>query len=108
MLKKMNVKYVDIKDVHLPLTSTPDEIKTARKEFEDAGLIIEGGGNITFSGRGNTSNQVFVDWMTSAPEAHGYLSASSDIVGLLVFDRLLFPSVQLGEAVGHRLFQRLF
>jgi len=44
------------------------------------------GGNITFSGRGNTSNQVFVDWMTSAPEAHGYLSGSSDIVGLLVFD----------------------
>jgi len=44
------------------------------------------GGNITFSGRGNTSNQVFVDWMTSAPEEHGYLSGSSDIVGLLVFD----------------------
>jgi hypothetical protein len=44
------------------------------------------GGNITFSGRGNTSNQVFVDWMTSAPETHGYLSGSSDIVGLLVFD----------------------
>ena len=44
------------------------------------------GGNITFSGRGNTSNQVFIDWMTSAPESHGYLSGSSDIVGLLVFD----------------------
>ena len=44
------------------------------------------GGNITFSGRGNTSNQVFVDWMTSSPESHGYLSPSSDIVGLLVFD----------------------
>jgi len=27
MLKKMNVKYVDIKDVHLPLTSTPEEIR---------------------------------------------------------------------------------
>src|SRR5258708_513158 len=49
MLKKLNVKYVDIKDVHLPLTSTPDEIKAARKEFEDAGFIIEGGRNITFS-----------------------------------------------------------
>src|SRR5260370_16048936 len=49
MLKKLNVNYVDIKDVHLPLTSTPDEIKTARKEFEDAGFIIEGGGNISFN-----------------------------------------------------------
>lgn len=43
-------------------------------------------GNITFSGKGNTSNQVFVDWMNSAPETRGYLSASSDIAGMLVFD----------------------
>jgi hypothetical protein len=43
-------------------------------------------GNITFSGRGDTSNQVFVDWMNSLPETRGYLSSSSDIVGLLVFD----------------------
>ncbi len=43
-------------------------------------------GNITFSGHGNTSNQVFVDWLGATPEAHGYLSGSSDIVALLVFD----------------------
>src|SRR3954470_15477974 len=43
-------------------------------------------GNITFSGRGNTSNQVFVDWLGAAPETRGYLSGSSDIVALLVFD----------------------
>ena len=42
-------------------------------------------GNITFSGR-STSNQVFVDWLTSAPESRGYLLPSSDIVGLLLFD----------------------
>ncbi|HYL74690.1 MAG TPA: sugar phosphate isomerase/epimerase [Bryobacteraceae bacterium] len=48
MLKQLNVKYIDIKDVHLPLNSTPDEIKAARKEFEDAGFIIEGGGNVSF------------------------------------------------------------
>ena len=44
------------------------------------------GGNITFSGRGDTSNQVFVDWLNSSPETRGYPSSSSDIVGLLVFD----------------------
>lgn len=49
MLKQLNVKYIDIKDVHLPLTATPDEIRAARKEFEDAGFIIEGGGNVSFS-----------------------------------------------------------
>jgi hypothetical protein len=43
-------------------------------------------GNITFSGRGNTSTQVFVDWLNSSPETRGYLSSSSDIVSLLVFD----------------------
>jgi len=43
-------------------------------------------GNITFSGRGNTSNQVFVDWLNSSPETRGYLSSSSDIASLLVFD----------------------
>jgi len=43
-------------------------------------------GNITFSGRGNTSNQVFVDWLDSAPETRGYLSSSSHIATLLVFD----------------------
>ena len=44
------------------------------------------GGNITFSPRGDTSNQVFTDWLTSSPETHGYPSANSDIVSLLVFD----------------------
>jgi hypothetical protein len=43
-------------------------------------------GNITFSRRGNTSSQVFIDWMNSEPESRGYLSPQSDIVSLLVFD----------------------
>ena len=43
-------------------------------------------GNITFSERGSTSNQVFVDWLNSSPESRGYLSSLSDIVALLVFD----------------------
>jgi sugar phosphate isomerase/epimerase len=49
MLKQMNVRYVNIKDFHLPLNSTPAEIQAGRKEFEDAGFSIEGGGNISFS-----------------------------------------------------------
>src|SRR6185295_9990998 len=43
-------------------------------------------GNITFTPAGTTSNQVFVEWMNSEPEARGYLSPLSDIVSLLVFD----------------------
>jgi hypothetical protein len=43
-------------------------------------------GNITFFGQGNTSTQIFVDWMSSSPETRGYLSPASDIAALLVFD----------------------
>src|SRR5437764_5558075 len=46
--KKLNTPYINIKDFHLPLNSTPDEIAKARKDFEKAGLIILGGGNISF------------------------------------------------------------
>ncbi len=46
--KKLNVSYINIKDFHLPLNSTPEEIAKARKEFESAGLTIVGGGNIPF------------------------------------------------------------
>ncbi len=47
--KKLNVNYINIKEFHLPLNSTPDEIAKARKEFDKAGLTILGGGNISFS-----------------------------------------------------------
>ena len=43
-------------------------------------------GNITTTARGFTSNEIFVDWINSAPETRGYLSPLSDIVALLVFD----------------------
>src|SRR5260370_25262635 len=46
--KKLNIPYINIKDVHLALNSTPDEIAKARKEFDKAGLTIVGGGNISF------------------------------------------------------------
>jgi len=47
--KKLNTPYINVKDFHLPLNSTPEEIARARKEFERAGLTIVGGGNITFN-----------------------------------------------------------
>jgi hypothetical protein len=51
-------------------------------------------GNVTFTPDGNTSNQVFVDWMASAPETRGYPSSASDVVSLLVFDHQM-PAINL-------------
>ena len=48
MIKQLNVRYVNIKEYHLLIRSTPEQIADGRKEFEDAGLIILGGGNIPF------------------------------------------------------------
>ncbi len=47
-LKELDVKYVNIKDFHAKLKATPEEWAAARKEFEDAGLQILGGGNVSF------------------------------------------------------------
>jgi hypothetical protein len=51
-------------------------------------------GNITFTPDGNTSSQVFVDWMASDPETRGYPSSASDVVSLLAFDHQM-PAINL-------------
>jgi len=48
MLKQMEVRHVSIKDYHLPLTSTPEEIRAARAEFDAAGLTTLSCGMIKF------------------------------------------------------------
>lgn len=48
MIRQLHTRYVNIKEFHLPIKSTPDEIAAGRKEFESAGLIILGGGNVSF------------------------------------------------------------
>jgi sugar phosphate isomerase/epimerase len=48
MTKKLNTPYINIKEFHLPINSTPEEIRRARAEFERAGLTILGGGNVSF------------------------------------------------------------
>jgi sugar phosphate isomerase/epimerase len=48
MTKQLGTPYLNIKDVHLPLDSTPEQIDAAKKEFADAGIITVGCGNISF------------------------------------------------------------
>ena len=46
MLKKFQVKYVSIKDVHLRIGAPPEETKAGRAEFDAAGLVVTSGGNV--------------------------------------------------------------
>ncbi len=48
MIRALRTPYVNIKSVHLPYTLPVRELATARREFEAAGLMIVGGGTITF------------------------------------------------------------
>ncbi len=48
MTKQLGTPYINVKDFHLPLNSTPEQIDAARKEITDAGLIIDGIGNVSF------------------------------------------------------------
>jgi sugar phosphate isomerase/epimerase len=48
MTKELGTPYLNIKDFHLKLDSTPEEIDAAKKEFADAGIILVGCGNVSF------------------------------------------------------------
>lgn len=46
MTKRVGLKYLCFKDVHLKLDSTPEQIQAAVQKVKDAGLILYGGGVI--------------------------------------------------------------
>ncbi|HYP14583.1 MAG TPA: sugar phosphate isomerase/epimerase [Bryobacteraceae bacterium] len=47
-LQKLNVRYINIKDVHASLKSTPQELAQIRNDFESAGIAVLGVGNVDF------------------------------------------------------------
>ncbi|HEY3127920.1 MAG TPA: sugar phosphate isomerase/epimerase [Acidobacteriota bacterium] len=49
IIKELGTPYVNIKEFHLPYNSTAEELAAGRKEFEDAGLQIVGGGTISLN-----------------------------------------------------------
>jgi len=49
MTKELGTPYLNVKDFHLALNSTPADIDQAQKEFADAGIILVGCGNVSFS-----------------------------------------------------------
>lgn len=49
MAKKLGTPYLNVKEFHLALDSTPEQIDAARQEFANAGLILVGIGNVGFA-----------------------------------------------------------
>src|SRR5262249_60027187 len=47
MCGEMDVRYVNFKDFHMPMTDSPAALAEKRKKVEAAGLTIMGGGTIT-------------------------------------------------------------
>ncbi|MCI0693605.1 sugar phosphate isomerase/epimerase [candidate division KSB1 bacterium] len=45
MILELRTPYVNIKSFHLPYENSPEELAAGRREFEEAGLQIVGGGN---------------------------------------------------------------
>ena len=48
MLKELGTPYLNVKDFHLKLDSSPEEMEAAKKEFADAGVVLVGCGNVSF------------------------------------------------------------
>src|SRR4051812_33803704 len=44
MTKEAGVQYISLKDMHLPMKSSPEQREETRKKVEAAGLILTGGG----------------------------------------------------------------
>ncbi|HKH90177.1 MAG TPA: sugar phosphate isomerase/epimerase [Gemmatimonadaceae bacterium] len=49
MAKTLRTPYINFKSMHVPYEKSPEELAAIRKEIEDAGFKIVGGGTITFN-----------------------------------------------------------
>ena len=59
MTKEAGLKYINLKDVHLPLTSTKEQCQAARAKIEAAGLKLMGGGVIYIKYNENEIKNIF-------------------------------------------------
>jgi len=58
-VKRLGVRYVSLKEVHLPLSSTPEQRKQARQQAEDLGLTITSCGVIYLKNDETQMRQAF-------------------------------------------------
>ncbi len=58
MTKRVGLKYICFKSMHLPLDSTPEQIRSVVKKVKEAGLVLYGGGVIYMRNQSQV-NQAF-------------------------------------------------
>lgn len=58
-IKRLGVRYLSLKEVHLPLSSTPEQRKQARQQAEDLGLTITSCGVIYLKSDESQMHQAF-------------------------------------------------
>ena len=58
-IKRLGVRYLSLKEIHLPLTSTPEQRKQVRQQAEDLGLKITSCGVIYLKSDETQMQQAF-------------------------------------------------
>lgn len=66
MVKALGTSWINLKSFHLPYELSPAEIAAARREVEDAGLTIVGGGTITFDQNTDAGVARYFDYARAA------------------------------------------
>ena len=66
MTKALGTPYINLKSMHLPYELSPAEIGAARHDVESAGLIIVGGGMITFETDTDDGVRKYFDYARAA------------------------------------------
>lgn len=88
LCKELGLAYINLKDVHLPMTDSPEALAAARKKVEAAGLTLMGGGTITLKNEEAQVRKAFdyaraagFPLMVTAPEP-----AAFDIIEKLIVE----------------------
>jgi sugar phosphate isomerase/epimerase len=64
--KQLGVEFINIKEFHLPYIAKPEDIDRGRKQFENAGLKILGGGTVTFNKEDDNDIRAYFEYAKRA------------------------------------------
>lgn len=64
--RQLGVEYINIKEFHLPYIAKPEDIDRGRRQFENAGLKILGGGTVTFNKEDDNDIRAYFEYARRA------------------------------------------